>query len=140
MKTDEEVIQRIEERKNDDFFGWEITDLIVTLPFEKARPYMKDDSMKGDWKQDARDRDSVLARMLHYMPFAWEKANNCRGISASRSMSHFMAWTWIVGDDFGDLLDYEHYGKDNLVRICEKYGWDPIQWDDGRRVNSEDEL
>ncbi len=35
-----------------------------------------------------------------------------------------------------DAGDYEFYGKDNLVRICDLYGWDSSQWDDGRRVNN----
>ena len=83
-----------------------------------------------------RDRASVVAGMLEYMPFAWKKANDGRGLSAARSMSHFAAWTWLAGDDLGDLTEYEFYGKDNLVRICEHYGWDPKKWDDGRRVNS----
>lgn len=84
-----------------------------------------------------RDRESILNEMLDYMSFAFEKANNFRGISASRSMSHYSAWTWLIGDDFGNLLDYEYYGKDNLVEICEKYGWDHSQWDDGVRLNDE---
>lgn len=73
--------------------------------------------------------------MLDYMEFAWDKANNGRGISAMRSMHHYMAWTWMLGDDLGNLLDYQYYGKDNLVKICKHYGWDHAKWDDGVRRN-----
>lgn len=70
---------------------------------------------------------------IGYMPFAWDKANNGRGFSASRSMSHYQAWIWLAGDDIGDLSEYDSYGKDNLVKICKHYGWDHSQWDNGVR-------
>lgn len=139
-RTDEEILARIEARKSEDFFGFERNDLVLRLPFDKAKPFLKDGATEADWPTQApRDRESVIAEMLEYMPFAWEKANNFRGISAGRSMHHYMAWTWLAGDDLGDLLRYEFYGKDSLVRICQHYGWDPSQWDDGVRSNSEDE-
>ena len=76
-------------------------------------------------------------KMKEYMEFAWEKANEFRGLSAMRSMHHYTAWTWLLGDDFGNLLQYDYYGKDNLIRICEHYGWDHTKWDDGVRSNTE---
>lgn len=135
MRTDAEILERIAARSAEDFFGFEANDLIVRLSFDAAKPLLKPEAEPDDWKVQPRDREAVLAQMLEYMPFAWEKANGGRGISAGRSMHHYMAWTWLIGDDFGDLTDYEYYGKDNLIRICEKYGWDHKQWDDGTRVN-----
>ena len=135
MRTDQEIIDRINARKEADFFGFELTDLLIRLPFELAKPFLNPDVKGEDWKVQPRDRDSVLKEMLEYMPFAWGKANNCRGLSAVRSMCHYMAWVWLVGDDLGDLTDYQYYGKDNLVKICNHYGWDSSQWDDGERTN-----
>jgi hypothetical protein len=140
MRTDEEIIQRIEERRKEDFFGFEISDLIVCLPAEKAKPFLKEGADLTDWSPASRDREAILKQMADYMPFAWDKANNCRGISASRSMSHYTSWIWLIGDDLGNLDDYEFYGKDNLAKICKHYGWDHTQWDDGIRVNSESEI
>lgn len=139
MKTDEEIIARIEKIKKQDFFGWETTDLIFKLPFAKAKEYLKPEATEEEYKQEPRDRDSVIAAMLDYMPFAWDKANNCRGISAGRSICHFSAWTWLAGDDLGDLHGYKYYGKDELVKICEQYGWDSKQWDNGIRANDEED-
>jgi hypothetical protein len=53
-------------------------------------------------------------------------------------MDHYSSWIWLIGDEaeFGDLTDYEYYGKDHLRHICDFYGWDADKWDDGRRVNS----
>ena len=71
------------------------------------------------------------------MEFAWDKANNCRGISASRSIDHYSVWIWLLGDEdkLSDIRDYEYYGKPQLVEICELYGWDHSKWDDGVRTN-----
>ena len=135
MRSDEEILARIESVKEDDWLGTQLSDLLIRLPFEKARPYLKPEATPEDWPVKPRDRDSVLAEMLSYMPFAWGKANNGRGLSAGRSMDHYSAWVWLAGDDLGDLTQYEFYGKDNLVRICKHYGWDAGQWDDGVRVN-----
>lgn len=140
MRTDEEILARINERKRADFFGFETSDLIIRLPFDKAKQFLKPEAVEDKWEVMPRDRESLLKEMEGYMAFAWEKAKDCRGISASRSMSHFQAWIWLAGDDLGDLQDYEFYGKDNLRKICEHYGWDASQWDDGVRVNSESEL
>jgi hypothetical protein len=137
MRTNEEIVSRINERNELvlDLLGAETGDLMMRLPFEIAKQFLDGSVNVGDWSVLPRDRDSLVAEMLDYMPFAWDKANDCSGLSASRSMSHFMAWTWLAGDDFGDLLNYEFYGKDNLVRICEHYGWDANKWDDGERTN-----
>lgn len=135
MRTDEEILARVKDIEDRDFMGFESSDLIVRLPFEKAREFLKPEVVESEWEQAERDRESLLKEMVNYMPFAWEKANNERGISAARSMSHYNAWVWLAGDDLGDLTDCEYYGKDNLVRICNHYGWDAKQWDDGVRHN-----
>ena len=133
-KTDEQIVARVSERAPFDWMGIEQSDLIVRLPLELATPFMN--SKPDTWEQLPRDRESLLKEMLDYMPFAWDKANCGRGLSAGRSMSHYSAWTWLAGDDLGNLTTYEFYGKDNLVRICQFYGWDHAQWDDGVRTNT----
>lgn len=142
MKTQEQILERIKELLPDDFLGFSTQDLIFALSFDNAKPYLKEGADQAAW-DDGRLKtdDEVKAKMLDYMPFAWEKANNCRGISAARSMSHYASWVWLIGDEdkLGNLEDYEFYGKDSLVAICELYGWDHSQWDDGRRVNSDTE-
>lgn len=135
IRTDEEILARVEEVKDRDWMGFERNDLIIYLPFDKARPFLVEGTTEDEWETLDRSRESVLKTMLDYMPFAWDKANNKRGLSAGRSMSHYAAWIWMAGDDVGDLTEYEYYGKDNLRMICEHYGWDADQWDDGERAN-----
>lgn len=140
MRTPQEILDRIKVIEPEDFLGWERTDLIKRLPFEYAKPFLAEGATQDDWDKRIKplDKDSILSEMLDYMPFAWEKANNFRGLSALRSMAHYSVWVWLLGDDFGDLMDYEFYGKDNLAAICQHYGWDSSQWDDGVRLNAED--
>lgn len=136
-RAPDEVIARIEARKEADLgFEWPI--YLEVLTFEQARPFLKPEATGDDWptpKGLAQLREDAIK----YMAFAWEKANNCRGISANRSIMHYQAWLWLLGETWGDSLfdDYEFYGKPQLVRICEYFGLDPKQWDDGIRSNTE---
>lgn len=140
MRTDEEIVARIQQRREADAFGFEWTLYVSRLTVSVAAPFVKDNSQQ--WAIQPRDHESVRKQCVEYMPFAWEKANECRGISANRSIAHYQAWLWFLGEEsWGDKLfdDYEHYGKPQLVRICQFLGVDHKQWDDGIRVNSEAE-
>lgn len=139
-RTQDEIVARIEERKDRDLFGFEWPFYAEALDFERAKPYLKDGVTAGDWIQ--KGDHEIRAEAIDYMAFAWDKANNCRGLSAGRSLSHYIAWLWLLGDDalWPTLEDYQYYGKDELRRICEYFGLDADQWDDGIRVNSEDDL
>lgn len=140
MRTQEEIVDKLNEVKLDDFFGFKTMDLVSYLDYEHAKPCLKPECTKEDWPAALpRDRESILQRMSEYMSFAWDKANNCRGISAARSMAHYTIWIWMIGDEdrFGNLEEYQFYGKDNLRKICDEYGWDADQWDDGVRTNGD---
>ena len=136
-RSQEDILARINQLKDTDFFGHQISDLVDFLEYENAKPFLKPDTTKEQWDATSSDRDTILKRMEEYMDFAWEKANDRRGLSAGRSMDHYSAWVWMLGDQdkFGDLGDYEYYGKDNLKKICDTYGWDSSKWDDGVREN-----
>ena len=132
-RTDDEIISRINVVADRDFFGFEVSDLVVRLEYEKAKQFIPADVIQKDWEVVSREPADVISMMRDYMPFAWEKANDGRSLSAGRSLSHYSAWIWLAGDDLGDLLEYEFYGKDKLVLICNHYGWDSSEWDDGVR-------
>lgn len=140
MRTDKEIHERIKAVKDRDWMGTIQGDLIACLPFDEAKRYLKDSVTADDWGEAlSRDRESVLARMLDYMEFAWSKANGNRGLSAGRSLDHMQAWLWLLGEDeaAGQLHDYDYYGKPQLRAICEHYGWDWTQWDDGQWTDGE---
>ena len=133
-RTQEEIVARIEKRASQDVFGWEWDEYALYLDLEHVRPFLKD-PLQESW--NAEDR-SPRQKMIRYMPFAWEEANNCRGIPATRSLFHYVAWLWLDGDDtlWPQIWEeYEYYGKERLRQVCAYLGLDADQWDDGRRVN-----
>jgi hypothetical protein len=128
----EEVAQRISSKSKEDFFGFSSEVLIDYAGFEQVKDQLKEDAVKkyesgektwsviGDIKTCAQD-------FLDYMNFAWGKAEDQRGISASRSVCKLGEWLWLMGR--GDLHDeihrddlYNPYGAPALISICEKMG------------------
>lgn len=138
MRTQQEILSRIEQRKKGDPLGFEWPIYFESLTFENAKPFIKEDATKESWGEP-KTVESIRQEAIEYMPFAWEKANDCRGISANRSIYHYMAWLWLLGEDgFDDLFDsYEYYGKPQLERVCKYFVLDPKKWDDGIRTNGE---
>jgi len=151
VPTEQEILKRFKERKPNDPFGFEVNEYLDYLSFDSAMSLVPDDKRaeaekdRNNWKQRTLDRDAMVKVILDYLPFAWDKANDCRGISAQRSIQHFIAWTWLAGDtEFSDEIDldfqnYEHYGKEILIKVSKRYGFDYGAHDNGSRVNSEDE-
>lgn len=141
MRTNEEIHARIEKVKTTDIFGFGLADLVYVLPWDEAKRYMKDDSDPSIFEENHESRDpaAVKRRMQDYMMFAWDKANNRRGISAWRSLMHMSVWLWLLGEDevADSFEDYTHYGKPQLRAICEHFGWDWREYDDDRWATEE---
>jgi hypothetical protein len=136
QRTPEEILARIEQIKADDFFGFQTTDLVSFLPYESALPFLQDGVTEADWKP----RTDPVQQIKDYAEFAWDKANNRRGLSASRSVEHMKAWLWLDGkDELAERMDsvYEYYGKPCLVLVCREYGIDWRALDDGEWSNGE---
>jgi len=143
-RTQQEIKARYEARRSADFLGFESNEYLKYLSWENAYPYLSADAKEEDWKKKTEDPLKVMG---DYMEFAWDKANNCRGISAVRSIEHMIAWLWLAGK--GTLLtkvekeyktNYQFYGKPILKTICVAFKWDWDKRDSGQWVNSEDEL
>ena len=138
-KTPTEIKARIERIKGGDWMGTQQSDLIDYLPFEDAKPFLKDGVTASEW--DERKVLPGLDAAKEYLSFAWDKANNCRGLSAGRSLDHLKAWLWIAGH--GNIVDehfsnYDHYGKFQLVIASELTGFDWGAADSGEWVGDED--
>lgn len=139
MRTQEEIVARYKARAPGDMFGFEVDEYVGAMTFETAIPLLKADAdveaMRADWKTPYADRDMLLAAMKDYMPFAFGKAHGERGLSAGRSIAHYVGWTWLMGDDaLSETLDqaddYAPYGLPLLRAICAHYGWDPANLGD----------
>ena len=135
-RTTKEILDKISEHKGE-LFGFIASDLIEYLPMEEARRFlnreaiMKIDHGEDTWHQLPSTKEAIKAQIINYLPFAWGKANDERGLSAYRSLQHMAAWFWMLGeDDFYEFLkgdDYDHYGKPKLVAASEAvgYNWKP---------------
>ena len=153
MRTQDEIVAELrrlnlKENEFDDVLGFKRDDLAVALDFEHAKEFLVKEVTLEEWTGNGGTQystdEAVLCRMHDYMDFAWGKANDCRGLSANRSIMHYEAWLWLLGGehaDFGAKLqeNYQFYGKPQLKMICERFGWDWRQWDDGKWRNSESE-
>lgn len=143
MRSQQEIVDKIKEVEGDDLIDFKADFLLHYLEFEHAKPWLMEGASKILWGNPMpSDDQSILEEMENYMEFAWDKANNFKGISAARSISHYEIWMWLIGDEeiFDTLPDYEYYGKPILKAICEHYGWDYSKWDDGVRLDEEPEL
>ena len=138
MRTPSEIVEQVRQIRADagrDIFGVEAGDLAECLSFDDVKLLLKPEAVARPWGPVAASDDAaVVERLKGYMPFAWDKANNCRGLSALRSLSHMRAWVWLLGEDaVADILGhyYDRYGKPHLAAICERYGIDWRKLDNG---------
>ena len=140
MKNITEIKQHIKDVENDDFFGVIRSNLIDFLPFENAKEYLNPEATEKDWQQIQKPltKQAVYEAINDYLPFAWDKANNCRGLSANRSIDHMKAYLWILGDgNFEKMeeIEYEYYGKEKLIFVSKMVGFDWEKYDNGERTN-----
>lgn len=122
MRTEHEIVERCRElgRTNEDFFGFQRSDLLPFVSFEAAREFLNDSATAENWEHKPLSDDAVRAEMLDYVDFAWGKALDHRGLSAERSIEHYKAWIWLLGDEFPEA-GYKNYGAPTLLAICKKY-------------------
>lgn len=136
MITQDQLQARIDARKEADMFGFEWHEYLPHLEPARMQKYLKPDATtEGMPPPEPIERETLIAKMKDYMPFAFEKAHGQRGISSSRSIMHYVAWTWLAGDEnlskeLEDDDGYEPYGLPLLRRICEHYGWSPKELGD----------
>lgn len=143
MKTQQEIKKYIEENSQNPL-DFSAEDLVEYLPWEDAKEYFKPEYIKAVEKGEKEYTISTKTgkeNIIEYMPFAWEKANCCRGLSAYRSINHMANWLWLDGYDklSREIRDYSYYGKPQLVKICELFGIDWKEYDDDCWRNDEDE-
>lgn len=124
MKTASELCSWVESNK-DDVLGFMRSAAAEVVPFSAIpKSWLKDDATPPDGPEVEYNRETVLDRMREYMDFAWEKALDERGISASRSIHRYQAWCYALGEyDDIDWDAYDSYGKPILRQLCEKYAF-----------------
>lgn len=148
------IVERIKElgiSPGADPHGIERSRLLEALPWKYAQTFLRPDSGHDEkiWEEQRTvDQGHAAQQIRDYLPFAWKKANECRAISAQRSLAHFRGLLWLMGDEHEELRQrlvegeaIEFYGKPQLVEVSE---WAGVQWrkldnDEWRRSSPDDE-
>lgn len=131
--TPEAIVNKI--KTNSDMFGFTAEVLVDYLPWEHRKQFFKNEyleevnSGKETPKPAITDPREAVQDMLDYMVFAWMKAMDQRGISASRSIHKIGAWLWLLGrEDLEGAIHedrrYNPYGMPALIYVCDKLGID----------------
>jgi len=126
-------VEKIMSEKEKDFFGFKTEVAIHFLPFDKVKKYYKDEFVKmvEEGKEEApkqtTDVYEACQDFLDYMVFAWMKAMDERGHSASRSVLKLATWMRILNrTDVAEVLEddniYSPYGKPALIEACKMLG------------------
>lgn len=129
MKTQQDIVDRLKTDSGQmfDFFP-EIA--INFLTFEQAKPSLNQEKLDTEegkeleksWSVAPLTEEHVLAELKDYMSFAWDKAQDHRGLSASRSTSKMEAWCWLLDREKEiDWDNHENYGAPILKQICELF-------------------
>ncbi len=117
MRTQKEIVEKIKEVESDDWMGTTRNDLIDFLDFDHAKEFLEDGvtpEQFGVAKENTPE--NIKSIMKDYLGFAFGKAEDGRGLSAGRSMDHYYAWIWLLGEEerFGDVRIYDSYGLPHL--------------------------
>lgn len=129
MRTQGEIVERV--RASRTMFGFQAEVLVPHLDFEHAREFLKPEMTLEKWEEGEDPSPLTEARAVEdfrkYAEFAWGKARDHRGLSASRSVEKLSTWTWLLGRD--DVLEaveavgYAQYGCPKLKVICDAFGF-----------------
>jgi hypothetical protein len=131
-RSQQEIVDRVRAMEDGkietDMFNFEKIDLIEWLTYDNAKQFLKESVTEQDWL-DSDPSKTVAQQIADYLPFALEKTQDHRGLSAMRSICHYRAWLWL--DEKRDLLDfisddnnYAEYGVPMLKAIGEEYSLD----------------
>lgn len=129
MRTQEEIVVRLTSDRPDDWGGFGTQVLVQALDWDHAKAFLKEGVTEAEWGEippTATD-ETVTTAAAEYMRFAWGKAEDHRGLSASRSITKLTEYVWLLGRD--DVLeaveeaDYAQYGCPKLAVMCRMLGW-----------------
>ncbi len=115
-------------KADDSLLGFASEVLLSYLDFEHAREFLKAGTTEEAWNKEQHtfDEPTLKKDLAEYMDFAWDKVDNHRGISASRSVDKCSTWVWLLGDEAllarVEAAEYAQYGAPKLAVICEAYG------------------
>ena len=124
MRTQKEILEKISKLR-DDMFGDRHLALLSCLTFNNAKRFLKDDVASDDW-EGSNKREVVLENMEDYMSFALGETRCGKGMFPYQALCHYETWIWVLEDEKHlkkKKKGLSGYGKDELIAICNHYGW-----------------
>jgi len=129
LRTQEEILEKYKEYEDDGrMFDFRPEVLLEHLSYENSSQFLSDEYKakvsSGEVKHTSVDNVLEATQdFLDYMVFAWMKAQDERGLSASRSIQKLSAWLWLLNrEDLESKINedglYNPYGAPALVEVC----------------------
>lgn len=121
MKTLEQILTY----KSNTIDGRDISRLAAFVPEDRLKDIGLElkDEFKGKHSVVPYTRESVLNALKGDLAFAFEKALNKRGISASCMYNVIQMWNWVLEEGLETFDDYAQYGLPLLKATAIKYGF-----------------
>ena len=128
-RSDEEIIRYYQKIAAFDFFGIWGTELMLRLPFERARAFM---ARGAEWDEPSwnkvkrgKDRQSVMDDVEDFFQDAVERCVDHKK-TAVMSLDNFRAWAWLLRDMdlFEYLIDdrnFPNFGAPMVKAVMDKY-------------------
>lgn len=110
--------------KKDDVFG-EYTSVLQYLPFEHAKPYLKEGVTDSDW-QPSGDEE-LRGQFQHYRDWWKQKIEDERGISVHRGKAQFAIRMLVAGlPEWRELWDMDGgwYQRDAYRFVVRLFGFE----------------
>lgn len=127
-RSQAQIEKRARQQVKNDNTGFEWTLYIDYLTYARARKLVPTIS-KLEWQSghDHVTGTTVIEQMRKYLPFAKQKIEEERNISAQRSLRHYVAWFWLIGEDDFSLKiekylmeEYADFGRPMLREVEQK--------------------
>lgn len=116
--------------EDNDMFGFAKEVYLEHMAWDEAKQHYNDEYVKSvedgaEPNTQVTDVMEAAQDFLDYMVFAWMKAEDERGISASRSIVKLSAWLKVLGrNDLSELIEseglYNPYGAPALIAVCKE--------------------
>src|SRR5690242_20650097 len=129
LRSSIDVKEKYKTLRSDDFFGFSFEVFIDFMKYEDAKEFISKENIdkitSGEEKfEEPAGIQQATQEFLDYMNFAWGKALDMRGISASRSITKLSAYLWIMNRaDLSEEIErddlYNPYGAPALISICD---------------------
>ncbi len=124
MLTQKQIIDAVNNgRKSEALDGRDYSRLADFFPASDLDAFGFSLKDGATWNVKPWTEDEVRKQLKHDVEFAFEKAYNQRGISASMMHAVVKMWMWILEDEklvYGE--DFDDYGVNYLRRVAVNHG------------------